>query len=165
MVQGFLGGSRSAASRSFVHSLTKRSEQAGGNFLDWAQAGAVTRTEIASVSTTRAMDTARNDVRYIGSHRRPSWTALGRTMAKEPPTVSELRKAAEVTDQEIDAAVDAVLADLAAEAYPLAKGWALDLVKTLRTNTRAAEALTTDKPAWKRNMVRTAILLAHPVKG
>ncbi|KNY24549.1 hypothetical protein [Methylobacterium sp. ARG-1] len=86
-------------------------------------------------------------------------------MAKEPPTVSELRKAAEITDQEIDAAVDAVLADLATEAYPLAKGWNLDLVGTLRTNTRAAEALTTDKPGWKRNMVRTAILLAHPVKG
>ncbi|WP_043385515.1 hypothetical protein, partial [Methylobacterium sp. UNCCL110] len=62
-------------------------------------------------------------------------------MAKEPPTVSELRKAAEVTDQEIDAAVDAVLADLSTEAYPLAKGWTLDLVATLRTNTRAAEAL------------------------
>ena len=86
-------------------------------------------------------------------------------MAKEPPTGSELRKAAEITDQEIDAAVDAVLADLATEAYPLAKGWTLDLVETLRTNTRAAEALTTDKPAWKRNMGRTAILLAHPVKG
>ncbi|WP_281407372.1 hypothetical protein [Methylobacterium sp. P1-11] len=43
-------------------------------------------------------------------------------MAKEPATVSELLKAAEITDQEIDAAVDAVLADLAAEAYPLAKG-------------------------------------------
>ncbi|MBN4095675.1 hypothetical protein [Methylobacterium sp. OT2] len=86
-------------------------------------------------------------------------------MAKEPATVSELRKAAEVTDQEIDAAVDAVLADLATAAYPLAKGWTLDLVETLRTNSRATEALTTDKPAWKRNMVRTAILLAHPVKG
>ncbi|MBP2495361.1 hypothetical protein ABID82_002306 [Methylobacterium sp. PvP062] len=86
-------------------------------------------------------------------------------MAKEPPTVSELRKSAEITDQEIDAAVDAVLADLSTEAYPLAKGWTLDLVETLRTNTRAVEALTTDKPAWKRNMVRTAILLAHPVKG
>lgn len=86
-------------------------------------------------------------------------------MAKEPPTVSELRKAAEVTDQEIDAAVDTVLAELATESYPLAKGWTLDLVETLRTNARAAEALTTDKPAWKRNMVRTAILLAHPVKG
>lgn len=86
-------------------------------------------------------------------------------MAKEPPTVSELRKAAEVTDDEINAAVDTVLADLATEAYPLARGWTLDLVETLRTNARAAEALTTDKPAWKRNMVRTAILLAHPVKG
>jgi len=86
-------------------------------------------------------------------------------MPKEPPTVSELRKAAEITDQEIDAAVDVVLADLATEAYPLAKGWTLDLVETLRTNTRAAEALTTDMSAWKRNMVRTAILLAHPVKG
>ncbi|MEE7449443.1 hypothetical protein MRF4_17410 [Methylobacterium radiotolerans] len=81
------------------------------------------------------------------------------------PSVSELRKAAEITDQEIDAAVDAVLADLATEAYPLAKGWTLHLVETLRTNARAAEALTTDKPAWKRNMVRTAILLAYPVKG
>jgi hypothetical protein len=81
------------------------------------------------------------------------------------PTVSELRKAAEVIDQEIDAAVDAVLVDLATEAYPLAKRWTLDLVEMIRTNERAAEALKTDKPAWKRNMVRTAILLAHPVKG
>ncbi|SFS86977.1 hypothetical protein [Methylobacterium sp. yr668] len=86
-------------------------------------------------------------------------------MAKEPLTVSELFKTKEITDTEIDAAVDAVLADLTTEAYPLAKGWTLDLVETLRTNTRAAEALTTDKPAWERNMVRTAILLAHPVKG
>ena len=86
-------------------------------------------------------------------------------MAKEPATVSDLRKAAEVTGQEIDAAVDAVLADLATEAYPLAKGWTLELVETPRRNTRAAEAPVTDKLAWKRNMVRTAILLAHPVKG
>ena len=81
------------------------------------------------------------------------------------PTVSELRKAAEVSDQEIDAAVDAVLADLAAPAYPLATGWTLDLVEMLRTNEFAAEALKTDAAAWKRNMVETAILLAHPVKG
>ncbi|MGH1570260.1 hypothetical protein ACRAWG_05840 [Methylobacterium sp. P31] len=63
------------------------------------------------------------------------------------PTVSELRKAAEVTAQETDAAVDAVLADIATEAYPLAGGWTLDLVETLRTNERVAEALETDKPA------------------
>ncbi len=86
-------------------------------------------------------------------------------MAKEPPTVSALRKAAADTDQKIDAAVEAVLADLATETYPLAKGWTLNLVETLRTNTRASEALTSDKAAWERNMVRTEILLAHPVKG
>ena len=57
-------------------------------------------------------------------------------MAKESATVSELRNAAEVTDQEIDAAVDTVLADLA-----------------------------TDGPARRRKMVRTAILLANLVKG
>ncbi|MBA9063363.1 hypothetical protein GGQ91_002758 [Methylobacterium fujisawaense] len=81
------------------------------------------------------------------------------------PTVSEFRKAAEVTDQEIDAAVDAVPADLATDAYPLAKGWSLDLVETIRTHAHAADALTTDTPAWTRTMVRTAILLAHPVNG
>lgn len=58
-----------------------------------------------------------------------------------------------------------MLAELATESYALAKGWTLDLVEKLRTNTRAAEALTTDKPAWKRNIVRTATLLAHPLKG
>jgi len=81
------------------------------------------------------------------------------------PTVSELRKVADISGQEVDAAVDAVLADLATESYPLAKGWTLDLVEMLSTNERASEALKTDKAAWKRNMVRTAILLAHAVKG
>ena len=81
------------------------------------------------------------------------------------PTVSELRKAAEISDDEVNAATDAVLAELATEAYPLAKGWTLDLVEMLRTNAAASEALKTDKAAWKRNMVRTAILLAHPVMG
>lgn len=28
-----------------------------------------------------------------------------------------------------------------------------------------AEPLATDKPSWKRNMVWTAILMAHSVKG
>lgn len=81
------------------------------------------------------------------------------------PAVSELRKAAEISYQDIDASVDAVLADLAAQAYQLAKGGTLDLVEMLRTNERAAEALKTDEPAWKRNMIRVAALQAHSVKG
>ncbi|KAA0112907.1 hypothetical protein CIW48_30005 [Methylobacterium sp. P1-11] len=79
--------------------------------------------------------------------------------------MSELRKAAEVSDQEIDAAVDAVLEVLASEVYRLTEGWKLDLVGAIAGRKAAQDALLTDKPAYKRNMVRTAILLAHPVKG
>ncbi|MDF2599920.1 MAG: hypothetical protein K0Q54_2743 [Methylobacterium brachiatum] len=81
------------------------------------------------------------------------------------PTVSELRKTSDVTDDEITAAVDAVLADLATESYPLAKGWVLDLVAAIAAHKASQDALLTDREAYKRNMVRTAILLSHPVKG
>ena len=81
------------------------------------------------------------------------------------PTVSELRKTSDVTDDEITAAVDAVLADLATEAYPLAKGWTLDLVAAIAAHKASQDALLTDREAYKRNMGRTAILLAHPVKA
>ena len=81
------------------------------------------------------------------------------------PTVSDLRKVSEVTDDEIAAAVDAVLADLASEAYPLAKGLVLDLVAAVASHKASQDALLTDRDAYKRNMVRTAILLAHPVKA
>ena len=56
----------------------------------------------------------------------------------------------------------AVLADLVTKGCALAKGWILDIVETLRTNASAAEGLTTDTFAWKRNMVRAEILMAHP---
>ncbi|QEE40704.1 MULTISPECIES: hypothetical protein [unclassified Methylobacterium] len=81
------------------------------------------------------------------------------------PTVSDLRKVSEVTDDEITAVVDAVLADLAAEVYPLAKGWTLDLVAAITSHKASQDALLTDEDAYKRNMVRTAVILAHPVKG
>ena len=81
------------------------------------------------------------------------------------PNVSDLRKVSEVTDDEITAAVDAVLAGRASDAYPLAKGWMLDLVAAIASHKASQEALLTDRDAYKRNMVHTAILLAHPVKG
>ncbi|WP_313900795.1 hypothetical protein [Methylobacterium sp. J-077] len=79
--------------------------------------------------------------------------------------MSDLRKVSEVTDDEITAAVDAVLVDLTSEAYPLAKGWTLDLVAAVASYKASQDALLTDRDAYKRNMVRTAILLAHPVKA
>ncbi|MCJ2053960.1 hypothetical protein [Methylobacterium sp. J-070] len=81
------------------------------------------------------------------------------------PTVSDLRRTADISDGEITAAVDAVLANLATEAYPLAKGWTLDLVAAIAAHKASQDALLTDRDAYRRNMVRTAILLAHPVKG
>lgn len=66
--------------------------------------------------------------------------------------------------QKIDAAIQAVLADGATGSRLLAKGWMCDLLETIRTNARTAEALETDKAASQRNRVRTTILLAHPVK-
>lgn len=57
------------------------------------------------------------------------------------PTVSDLRKISEVADDEITAAVDAV-------------------------HKASQDALLTERDAYyKRDMVRTAILLAHPVTG
>ncbi|WP_342030180.1 hypothetical protein [Methylobacterium pseudosasicola] len=79
--------------------------------------------------------------------------------------MSDLREVSEVTDEEITATVDAVLQDLASEAYPLAKGWILDLVAAVAEHKASQDALLADRDAYKRNIVRTAILMAHPVKG
>ena len=55
-------------------------------------------------------------------------------MAKEIPSVGDLRRKSEVTDDEITAAVNALLASLATEAHPLAKGWSSDLVEIVCTS-------------------------------
>ncbi len=83
-------------------------------------------------------------------------------MAKEPSTRRAARDR-EVTDRAIHAVVVAVLADRAGRTYPLPKGRHRDITATIRQNTRAAVARAAHKPARKRNMVRTAILLGHPI--
>lgn len=80
------------------------------------------------------------------------------------PTVSELREAAEVTDAEVDAATDTVLADHAVEAHPLAAGWSLNLVEAIVAHEAAQDALLTDQDAAKRAQIRTAIFQARPVR-
>ncbi|MDP4006183.1 hypothetical protein [Methylobacterium sp. NEAU K] len=81
------------------------------------------------------------------------------------PTVSDLRKISEVTDDDIIAAVEAIPGDLASEAYSLAKGWTLDLVGAVASHKASQNALRTDRDAYKRDMVRTGIPLSHPVMG
>ncbi|MGH1573971.1 hypothetical protein ACRAWG_29140 [Methylobacterium sp. P31] len=45
------------------------------------------------------------------------------------------------------------------------RAWKLDLIGAIAAHKAAQDALLTDGEAYERNMVRTAILLAHPVKG
>jgi hypothetical protein len=57
---------------------------------------------------------------------------------KTIPTVGELRKAAEVTDQEIDAAVDAYLANPKAEPFRFASGYEIDVAAAVSATTFSA---------------------------
>jgi len=83
-------------------------------------------------------------------------------MAAEPTTRRTARDR-EVTDRAIRAVVVAVLADRAGRTYPLPKDRRRDINATIQQNTRAAVARAAHKPARKRNMVRTAILLGHSI--
>jgi hypothetical protein len=83
------------------------------------------------------------------------------------PTVSDLRKAAEISDDEIDAAVDAYSAGRGVSPFIFAAGYVLDVAAAVHAHlpAKAAVAHPDRSEKFKRNMVRTAILLAHPVKG
>ena len=83
------------------------------------------------------------------------------------PTIRDLRRAGEITDQDIDTAVDAYLARAQVEPFRFASGYEIDLAAAVHAHQPAKAAVwDPDRSAkFKRNMLRTAILLAHPVKG
>ena len=82
------------------------------------------------------------------------------------PTVSELRKAVDITDDEVEAAIDAYLGDPKFAPFHFACGHAINVAAAVEVHQPAKAAMIDpDRSAeFKRNMVRTAILLAHPVK-
>ena len=88
-------------------------------------------------------------------------------MAKEIPSVGDLRRKSEVTDDEIDAAADAYVANPKAAPFRFASGHEVDLDAAVHAYppTVAAVGDPDRRPKVKWTMVRTAILLAHPVKG
>ncbi|KNY20740.1 hypothetical protein [Methylobacterium sp. ARG-1] len=83
------------------------------------------------------------------------------------PTVSDLVKSKEVTDEQVSAAVDAVLANLKTGPFELASGSIIDLTAAVKADRHATATLKepTARPGSKRAAVKSAILLAHPVKG
>ncbi|TXM97315.1 hypothetical protein FV242_31850 [Methylobacterium sp. WL64] len=83
------------------------------------------------------------------------------------PTVSDLLKSKEVTDAQVSAAVDAVLVNPRTGPFQLASGWVLDVTAAVKADRHATATLKepTARPGSKRAAIKSAILLAHPVKG
>lgn len=84
--------------------------------------------------------------------------------AEASQTVGDLRRKAIVMDDEIAAATDAFLADPKLEAFQFASGHVLNLKEAAdahpKTKAMLAGQITSD--AYRRTMVRTAIILAVP---
>ena len=86
-------------------------------------------------------------------------------MAKEPPqTIGDMRRKAIVTDAEITAATDAYLGNPAVKSFEFASGHKLDVAAAVEAH-RPAKAIMEEKgakEAYRRTMVRTAVILATP---
>ena len=84
-------------------------------------------------------------------------------MPDPTPTIGELFKAKAVTDEAVNAAVDAVLAGKTSKPFPIAEGCTVDLADALARHPPSIRAVNDpDRPEkFRRTMARTAILLAR----
>ncbi|CAO4162632.1 hypothetical protein [Methylorubrum populi] len=84
-------------------------------------------------------------------------------MSDPNPTVGELFKAKAVTDDQVNAAVDAYLADTTTASYPIADHHSLDLAAAVLAHEWASQvtALVGSSVGLKRSAVRTAFLAAR----
>ncbi|WP_342111605.1 hypothetical protein [Methylobacterium sp. SI9] len=88
-------------------------------------------------------------------------------MAKEIPSVGDLRPKFEVTDDEIEAATTAYLKDEDAAPFAFKSGHTVDVAKAIEMHPQAKKLLA-DKattPGLRRTMVKTAVILGFPVQG
>jgi hypothetical protein len=86
-------------------------------------------------------------------------------MAKKLPSVSNLCHKAELTDDEIQAAMDAHLKDEVAEPFVLSSDHRIDVAKAVKMRSQAKKLLA-DKdtmPGLRRAMVMTAVIMGFPV--
>jgi hypothetical protein len=82
-------------------------------------------------------------------------------------TVGELFKAQAVTDDEVNAAVEAYLTVLEAGIFPIAAGYVVDLDTAVVEHPWASLVVANEEasPSLKRGIVRMAILLARAQKA
>ena len=88
-------------------------------------------------------------------------------MAKEIPSVGDLRRKSEVSDEEIEAATAAYLADESAKPFAFKSGHTIDVAKAIEMHPQAKALLADEKtkPGLRRTMVKTAVILGFPVQG
>ena len=88
-------------------------------------------------------------------------------MAKEIPSVADLRRKSEISDDEIEAATAAYLADEAAKPFAFKSGHTIDVAKAIEMHPQAKTLLDDEKtkPGLRRTMVKTAVILGFPVQG
>ena len=87
-------------------------------------------------------------------------------MAKEIPSVADLRRKSEVSDEEIEAATAAYLADESAKPFAFKSGHTIDVAKAIEMHPQAKKLLA-DKattPGLRRTMVMTAVIMGFPVQ-
>ncbi|MEE7451318.1 hypothetical protein MRF4_28030 [Methylobacterium radiotolerans] len=86
-------------------------------------------------------------------------------MAKEIPSVGDLRRKAEVTDEEIEAATAAYLKDEAAKPVAFTSGHTIDVAKAIEMHPQAKKLLADESttPGLRRTMVKTAAIVGFPV--
>ena len=88
-------------------------------------------------------------------------------MAREIPSVGDLRRKSEVTDDEIEAATDAYLKDEDAEPFVFESGHRVDVAKAIEMHPQARKVLAEEgtAPGLRRTMVMTAVIMGFPVQG
>lgn len=89
-------------------------------------------------------------------------------MAKEIPSVGDLRRKSEVTDDEIAAATTAYLKDGNAQPFVFKSGHRVDVAKAIEMLHPQATKLLIEEattPGLRRTMVMTAVIMGFPVQG
>ena len=84
-----------------------------------------------------------------------------------PLSVGDLLQAKVITRADLDAAVDAFLANPKIGSFELASGYTVDITAAVKADRYATAILNepTAKSGSRRTMVRSALLLAHPMKN
>lgn len=85
-------------------------------------------------------------------------------MAKDIPSVGDLRRKAEISDSEIEAAATAFENDPGAAPFQFKSGHRIDVARAIEMHPQARKLLADEAttPGLRRTMISTAIILGFP---